>query len=293
MSAENLFAHLAEGSAHVCRCWRIERRDGVVLGFTDHDRALQFEGTEYRPESGLSARALAQANGLGVDNSEAVGLLQSDAISEADILAGRYDAAEVTAWLVRWDRVADRQIRFRGHIGEIVREGPQFRADLRGLAEGLNRPVGRSFLRGCSAVLGDGACKVNLGDARLYREARVESHKERRIIRVEIDDVTPRFFEQGRLEILDGDAKGLTATIKHHDTVGGRQRLTLWDAVPAKLQAGDRVRLVVGCDKRADTCRQKFANLANFQGFPHLPSDDWVAAVPRADRAHDGGSLQE
>ena len=293
MSKQDLFAHLAEGAAHVCRCWRIARRDGVVMGFTDHDRPLRFDGTDFRPDSGLSARSLVQANGLGVDNSEAVGLLQSDAIRDEDIVAGRYDAAEVTAWLVRWDRVADRQIRFRGHIGEITREGPQFRAELRGLAEGLNRPVGRSFLRSCSAVLGDRACGVDLGDARLSRETTILSHKERRIIRVEISDTTPRFFEQGRVEFLDGAGAGLSATIKHHDTVGGRQRLTLWEAVPAQVRAGDRVRLTAGCDKRAETCREKFLNFVNFQGFPHLPSDDWVAAVPRADTVHDGGSLQE
>ncbi len=42
--------------------------------------------------------------------------------------------------------------------------------------------------------------------------------------------------------------------------------------------AGDRVKLVAGCDKRASTCRLKFLNYANFRGFPHLPPEDWLIA---------------
>jgi len=48
----------------------------------------------------------------------------------------------------------------------------------------------------------------------------------------------------------------------------------------------------VGCDKRFDTCRLKFDNLANFQGFPDLPGDDWVIAYPDAGGANTGGSLR-
>ncbi|MFD2844660.1 phage BR0599 family protein [Paracoccus cavernae] len=42
--------------------------------------------------------------------------------------------------------------------------------------------------------------------------------------------------------------------------------------------AGDQVRLSAGCDKRAETCRLKFANFLNFRGFPHLPTEDWLLA---------------
>jgi uncharacterized phage protein (TIGR02218 family) len=51
------------------------------------------------------------------------------------------------------------------------------------------------------------------------------------------------------------------------------------------------VRLEAGCDKRAETCRLKFANFLNFRGFPHLPGEDWLTAVPKAEGANDGGSL--
>ena len=42
-----LAAHLASGTTTLCWCWRLARRDGVVMGFTDHDKALTFDGTTY------------------------------------------------------------------------------------------------------------------------------------------------------------------------------------------------------------------------------------------------------
>ncbi|MBW6496728.1 MAG: DUF2163 domain-containing protein [Burkholderiaceae bacterium] len=39
-----LQAHLDEGTTTLALCWRISRNDGVALGFTDHDRALVFDG---------------------------------------------------------------------------------------------------------------------------------------------------------------------------------------------------------------------------------------------------------
>jgi uncharacterized phage protein (TIGR02218 family) len=56
------------------------------------------------------------------------------------------------------------------------------------------------------------------------------------------------------------------------------------------LAVGDRVRLTAGCDKRMETCRLKFNNFLNFQGFPDLPGEDWVMAVPKKGNANTGGS---
>ena len=164
MSSVELATHLASGATHVRHCWSLARRDGVTLGFTDHDQAVAFDGISFQPESGLSARALTSTTGLSVNNTEAVGVLTSDRINEADIEAGRYDGAEVTIWLVQWDDIDARQVRFVGTIGEITRASGGFQAELRGLTEALNQPQGRSYMRDCTAVLGDDRCRVDTSD---------------------------------------------------------------------------------------------------------------------------------
>ena len=49
-----LMAHLASGATTLCHCWRVVRRDGVVLGFTDHDLDLGIAGTVYAARTGQS-----------------------------------------------------------------------------------------------------------------------------------------------------------------------------------------------------------------------------------------------
>ena len=64
MSGDALYAHLASGTTTVCRAWTVQRRDGTVMGFTDHDRPLVVDGVTCRADSGLTARALQQTTGL-------------------------------------------------------------------------------------------------------------------------------------------------------------------------------------------------------------------------------------
>lgn len=47
----DLQAHLDDGTTTLAWCWRIIRADGASFGFTDHDRTLSFDGTDFEPES--------------------------------------------------------------------------------------------------------------------------------------------------------------------------------------------------------------------------------------------------
>src|SRR5690606_12876201 len=77
-----LAAHLASGATTLATCWRIERTDGVVLGFTDHDLPLRFAGTDYLPAHGLDGGEAVQKLGPQTDTAEVVGVLHAAAIAE-------------------------------------------------------------------------------------------------------------------------------------------------------------------------------------------------------------------
>ena len=90
--------------------------------------------------------------------------------------------------------------------------------------------------------------------------------------------------------VLDGDAEGLTGEVKRDQTTDAGREITLWQSLRAPLAIGDRLRLVAGCDKRMETCRYKFNNLLNFQGFPDIPGEDWMTAYPATSGQTTGGS---
>lgn len=286
-----LLAHLAEGVTTVCRCWSVTRGDGVVMGFTDHDRDLSFDGVTFRAASGMTARAFQQVTGLAVDNSEAVGALTSAAIDEADIAAGRFDGAEVRCWQVNWAAPDQRIVLFRGHFGEVTRAAGSFRVELRGLSDALNQPQGRVYQAGCSAVPGDAHCGFDLSQAGYTAEGVLAGSDDLGgLLILGAADQATGWFERGSLTALDGPAAGLVAMIRRDDPASGGRRIELWEPLAAMPAPGDRLRLVAGCDRTAATCRTKFANFANFRGFPHVPGEDWLTAYPAPGRTHDGGS---
>lgn len=292
ISAE-LHAHLQTGVTTVSRCWQVLRRDGVTLGFTDHDRDLNFDGVTFLADTGLTARALQQSTGLSVDNSEALGALNSAVISERDIAAGRYDGAQVLAWLVNWQDTDQRQLQFRGTIGELTRGDGAFRAELRGLTEALNQPQGRSYQKPCSALLGRGRCGFDLSTAGYFEERAVEQIVEARILRFDgLLGFEDRWFERGRFEVLSGAAKGLIGTVKNDRQTDEARHIELWEALRLPVEVGDMVRFEAGCDKRVETCKLKFQNLPNFQGFPHIPGEDWLMSYPTQAGVNDGGSRE-
>jgi uncharacterized phage protein (TIGR02218 family) len=286
-------AHLDTGTTTLARCWAVLRCDGTTHGFTDHDRPLTFGAITFKADAGMTARAIMSATGLSVDNSEAMGALSDAVITEADIEAGRFDGAEVKAWLVNWADVATQTLRFAGTIGELRRSGGAFHAELRGLTEPLNQPQGRVYQTPCSAILGDGDCGFDLDTDGFATEVAVEGLVDRRRFTFfDMAGFEPVWFERGRLRVISGAAAGLIGLIKRDRFIGDTREVEVWEGFRTEIAAGDMIRIEAGCDKRFETCRLKFANLLNFRGFPDIPGDDWLASTPTNGAQTVGGSLR-
>lgn len=283
-----LAEHLAGGVTTLARCWRIRRRDGVVLGFTDHDRDLTLDGETYRADSGFTASALQSEPGLAISNVELEGGLRSDAITEADLATGLYDDAECLLYLVNWRAPEQHILLRRGHVGEVTREQGRYRAELRGLAHRLDQASGRLFERRCAWTLGDGRCGVDLGASAYRRMAIVAAVEGRLSLRVDgIGDVPDGMFGHGRLISASGPNAGQGSEVAGHQ--GSRLRLLL--PLPRDPAVGDQVEVIAGCDRQFDTCRVRFGNAVNFGGFPHMPGADFVLSYPNQGDGNDGSSL--
>ena len=208
-----LAARIESGAAGLCHAWVLRRADGVRLGFTDHDRDLEVEGVVCRAASGWTAGAAQSEVGLRAGAASVAGGLDDEAISDADVEAGRFDCAVVELWRVDWARPELRVRLWVGTLASIRREGGSFVAELAGPMVALERVVGRTYGRECDALLGDGRCRVDVS------------------------------------------------------------------AFPGRA-----------CDKRFATCVGVFGNGVNFQGFPDVPGDDFLTAVPVEGGRNDGGS---
>ena len=245
-----LIQHLQSGATTTCHAWSVTRKDGQAFGFTDHDTDLEFDGLVFRANSGLTASALQLSLGLSVDNTEVSGALSDDGVTETDLAAGRFDAAEVTTWLVNWTEPEERVVRFRGTFGEIQRSAGAFKVELRGMAEALNQKMGRVYQPNCAAILGDSECRFDLKNQDFFLEASIQTIGETGEMVIKSQpDYPDQWFQRGLATILSGRAKGLNGIVKFDRELDGNRRLTIWVPFALSPEIGDFIKLEAGCDK--------------------------------------------
>jgi uncharacterized phage protein (TIGR02218 family) len=288
-----LQAKLNSGVTTLCRCWRITRRDGVVLGFTDHDEDVTLGALTCRADTGFAGSEATARLGLAVGGAEISGALADDSLTETDLAAGRYDACTIDVFLVDWSEPALFVLLAKGTLGEVRREGAAFVAELRGLADRLNEESGRRYAASCSADLGDSRCTIDLDDPAFRGDGAIVSVNGASVFTASgLGAFDDRWFTAGRLEWTSGANLGLAVEVKRHRK-DGDVVLELWQAMPEPLAAGHAFAIAAGCDKRFETCRDKFDNVVNFRGFPHIPGNDFVARYAvSGEPGNTGKSLQ-
>jgi len=248
-------------------CWRVERRDGVALGFTSHDRDLVIGGLVHRSAPGMLPSAIARSDGLEADDVQLSAALTSEAFTESDLIAGRWDGAGLTLSAVDWTApdVAPVML-LRGELGEVEIRDNGFAVGLRGASAVLDAAVVEATSPECRAQLGDARCRVDLAGRRVVRE----------VVSVVGAEVTlsgalaDGDFAWGSLRWLTGANAGLESRVVRN----AGATVTLREVPAFTVAAGVRVELVEGCDKRFATCTGRFANAENFRGEPHLPGND-------------------
>jgi uncharacterized phage protein (TIGR02218 family) len=99
------------------------------------------------------------------------------------------------------------------------------------------------------------------------------------------------WFTRGVLTWTGGANAGARSEVEAHRAAVSAAALELLTAPPSAIAPEDTFSVDAGCDKRWTTCKAKFANTANFRGFPMIPGDDWLQAGPRTGDRNDGGSL--
>lgn len=275
-----LKTHIAGPVTRLATLWRIERKDGQSFGFTDHDVDIVFDDGNgqltYEAETGYSRTAITKSLGLGVDNIDLQGFLTSDAISEEDLRAGRWDNAQIFISLVNYKDLSQGQLKLlRGTLGEVAIGDDSYNVELRSLSQPWQQTITRVYTPNCTADLGDNRCKVALSAFR--QTGSVASLVDARTITTTGITGTDDFHNYGLLTFTSGPNEGVSLEI--NDWVQSSSTLKTWLGFPFEPQVGDTIEVIPGCNKSTDHCINKFDNIENYRGFPTVPNQRKVQRV--------------
>lgn len=283
-----LATHIAGNATTMAVCWKVTRTDSLVFGFTSHDEDLEIDGITYVSTQGIGRSAIESATKLQAANLEVVGFLDAATITEADLKAGAWDHAEVRVFEVNWQDLSMGELKqLRGWLGEVTLEGGQYKAELRGLADALNKGVGEVVSPACGAILGDERCTKDLTEYTAAGEV-TSIVEARRIFDTDLAAATVRltpdstgappagYFDAGLLTWVTGANAGRRMEVKT-SAADGRLRLQL--QMVDDIVAGDTFSVRAGCLKSREVCVAKFGNIVNFRGFPDLPGVDKLMRI--------------
>jgi uncharacterized phage protein (TIGR02218 family) len=255
--------------------WRLERRDGVTLGFTSHDRDVEIDGLTYRASPGLLPTSVVETSGLDAGGLEVKGALTADALRAEDLRAGIWDGASLDIFLFDWsDPDAGIRPLASGTLGAIEFSANSFSVDIEGPAARLSMPVAPFTSPTCRARFCDAQCGLNAQRFR-HRATAIAVNS----VSVSIGGIGAldlALFEYGELRWLGGRNCG-----KRHMIVGTTADSVVLERPPSfEIDPDTPVELLQGCDKLLATCAARFGNVVNFRGEPHLPGNDLLTRFP-------------
>ena len=264
--SDDLLAHFQQEVTTVNVCWLLTRTDSVVMGFTDCDEDIIFDGVTYYANTGITPSTNKSNCDMSVDNMEADSILNSDFITEADISAGLYDFAAIEVFLVNRADVSMGSLIIRtGTLGEITIDKGKYTVEMRGMVQQLTQSVGRIISPLCDANFGDSRCTLSL--TAYTFTATVTSVTDNGTFFATGLTQAINYFSNGRLTWTSGSNNGRSIEVKGFV----QTQVILSLSMGYDIQIGDTFTIVAGCDKTSATCLNTFNNLINFRGFPDVP----------------------
>lgn len=262
-----------------CEIIKFVRADGQVFAYTDHDRGILFGGVRYKRVLGVNLSDLEKTADMSVGNHEAFSALDAVGITQADIIAGRWDQAYWERRSVNWKSLGSGSILIdTGYTGKVSLQRNAVTIELLDLLQFLQAGFIDLITPRCRARLGDEWCTVDLapftvtgtltdGDPTSWSAADFVGRAE-----------AGGWFNRGKFTFTSGLNIGIAREVKEYD--GGLWTFQL--PFPFEIMAGDGYEAIAGCDGAHDTCRDKFDNIVNRQAEDFVAGDDQAIQVGRS-----------
>lgn len=276
--------HLEGDLLTVALAVKVTRRDTTVMGFTSASKRFDLDGVAYEPEAACDPTSLRTSEGTSVDNLEVAGLIQSERVTREDIRAGLYAHALVELFLVNYMSPSDGVITLpKFFVSQITYEDGRFLFELRALSSRLAQQICDLTSPFCRVhQLFDAQCFVGgvnfdggfvPGD--FQYPATVAAVTSPTVLDLTLtDDLANDWLNEGKATFLTGAnaIPNLRKEIKLHVRISAvAATITLHEAFPFAVVVGDTLEVEAGCDRRFETCRDKFANGGNHRGEPDIP----------------------
>lgn len=276
-ASEKLIALLDANQFVMADLYTITTVQNDVYRYTNYDFDLIVGGELYRSDGPIISRdGITLSLGVEVDNlSITIDVTDEETFESLRIVQafhnGQMDGARFKLERIFMDASTPTDTSagtiklFEGRIIEPEFDRNTIQASVASDLDELNVQMPRNLYQpSCGNTLFDHACGLNRENYALETTIAAGSTASR----ILCDINQPQgWFTQGVIEFLEGGNKGLKRTIRLHEL----DVLLLTLPLLEYPEVGQRIKVYPGCDKRLETCQNRFNNFARFRGAPFIP----------------------
>ena len=260
-------------------CLRIVPTSGSTIYLTHHVRDLTMAEHTYLSTSGYDFSGYSAQADLSPALFELTGIAGAAGIGFDAIGSGVFDGARAYLFATTWRApVEDEEPICASFLGKTTLRDDRYVIEETALIDALNQSVGKTYAAACPKEFGGqgyAGCGIALAAVTVTGTltAVTSNANVRDGARTEAAD----WFGAGTLQFTSGANAGLhPLEIKAYAADGTIETHEPFHYAPA---IGDTYVLIPGCRKRLADCRDKWSNVVNFGGFPHIPLGSSYAQV--------------
>jgi uncharacterized phage protein (TIGR02218 family) len=198
------------------------------------------------------------------------GTFKSGGITSELVAAGVFDGARCYLFTTDFlNPVEDSEEIVCSTLGKATIEDDHYLVEEMALVDALNQPVGRLFMPACQKVFGGteyAGCKKALGP--LTVTGTITSAASGSSFADSSRAEAANYWTLGANYFTSGANAGLKRMEIRSFSFGA---FVTYEPFPNVPVIGDTYTLIPGCGKSRDECRDKWANIDNFGGFPDMP----------------------
>lgn len=250
---------------------------GDVFRYTNYDFDLVVGGYLYSSDGPIISReGISLSLGIEVDNLSVTIDVTNDQTFEGIRVVQAFHNGQMDGARFKLERIfmdmnmptdtsAGTIKLFEGRLIEPELDRNSISVSVASDLDELNVQMPRNLYQpSCTNTLFDGACSLLRQNFMVSATIETGSTTARILCQV---NQPQGWFTQGVVEFLDGGNAGLKRTIRMHEAGALLLTLPLLEAP----QAGQCINVYPGCDKRLETCQNRFNNFARFRGAPFIP----------------------
>lgn len=258
-------------------CLRIVCTNGTTVRLTQYPVDLTMSNaTVYLAISGHDFSGFQATASFSPSAFDLEGIMNASGITRDAVMSGVFDGAKCYLFRVNFlAPVEDYEPITASILGKTTFTDNRFTIEEMSLIDALNQSAGGSVIVTCPKVLGGqeyAGCKVVVTPV----TGTITHVTSQFVVRDSARSEAADWFGLGKIWFTSGPNVGIKAREIKDYSAG---TITVFEPFYYPVQVGDAYSMTVGCRKRRDDCRDKFSNIANFGGFPDVPTSSSYAQV--------------